>query len=426
VKSALVALAVAACTAWGQNSSVPKLHGTLTDRALSEQLVHARTDDRIQAYEQLLAASPDDLRLQSGLISAYLQKLRESADYTYLDRASKLADRMLEQDPGNFAALRFQNEIDLQRHDFKAVAERAQAITKYAPSDSGNWGNLGDALMELGEYQRAGQAYLKMFALQPNLGSYNRLAYFRFVMGDAQRGIELMEDAIAAGDPQPENIAWCWAELGDMYFKTGKLEKAGRAYYAAIDLFPGLHRARAGLGKVAGAKGDLQTAIKSYKDAQSIVPMVEYASALADLYGAAGMPRQAREQEGLIETIEKIGKATNEKTNRNLALALADHGEDPGIALILMEAEIPVRGDVYTWDAFSWVLFKNGRLEEAKGATAKALKLGTPEPLFYYHASKIAIAHGDEKSAREYSDRLASLNPRFDIGKMDVSAATMR
>jgi len=50
--------------------------------------------------------------------------------------------------------LRFANEIDLQRHDFKTVAERAQDMVKYEPSDGGTWGNLGDALMELGEYQR--------------------------------------------------------------------------------------------------------------------------------------------------------------------------------------------------------------------------------------------------------------------------------
>ena len=350
------------------------------------------TDERIQAYERVLSTSPDNTQLRASLISTYLQKLRESADYRYLDLAAKLVDRMLEQDGGSLLALRFENEVDLQRHDFRAVAERAQGMTKYSASDPGTWGNLGDALMELGEYERAGQAYMKMYVLRPNLYSYNRLAYFRFVTGNPAEAIQLMNEAVTAGDSQPEIVAWCWAELGDMYFKTGQLDAAAGAYRNAIDLFPRLHRALAGMAKVDAAQGHSDEAIKSYLRAQSIVPMVEYASALEDLYKTAGMPAKAQAQAALIETIEKLGRATNEKTNRNLALALADHDRHLDLALELVETEIPNRPDVYTWDALSWVLFKNGRIEEAKAASAKALKLNTPEPLFRYHASKIASA----------------------------------
>jgi tetratricopeptide (TPR) repeat protein len=358
-------------------------------RPIDRPLAHETTDVRIKTFEKLLAASPDDLKLESGLISAYLQKVRETADFDYLNRASKIVDRILEKDGGNFTALRFENEIDLQRHDFKAVADRAQDMVKYEPSDAGTWGNLGDALMELGEYQRAGDAYLKMFALRPGLSSYNRLAWHRFVTGDAVSAIALMREAVEAGDPAPENTAWCYAELGDMYFKTGKLNEAEQAYGSALDLFPTLHRALAGLGQVEAARGHTASAIHYYEHAQSIVPLAQYAGSLEDLYTTAGMPEKARGQRDLISTIEKLGKVTNEKTNRNLALLLADHNRDLPIALELMRAELPVRGDVYTWDAYSWVLYKSGHMEEAKQASEKALRLHTPEPIFYAHARQI-------------------------------------
>jgi tetratricopeptide (TPR) repeat protein len=411
--------------AGAQQALNAKLRGPVETRTAAK-LAHAETDERIKAYERRLRASPNDVRLQTGLISAYLQKLRESADGTYLQRASILVEKMLERDGGSFTALRLQNEIDLQRHNFKAVAERAQDMLKYAPSDPGAWGNLGDASMETGEYERAGQAYLKMFSLRPNLASYNRLAYFRFVAGDAQQGIELMKDAIAAGESQPENTAWCWAELGDMYFKTGMLNRAAEAYEAAIDLFPALHRASAGLGKVEASRNHIEGAIRNYEHAQSIVPMVEYASALEDLYAAAAMPKKALEQEALIRTIAKLGVTNNEKANRNLAMALADHQIGLLAALDLIEAEMPNRGDVYTWDAFSWILFKNGRTKEAETASRNALKLGTPEPLFYYHASKIALASGDARRAELYADRLISLNPNFDFAKSDLAGRNAR
>ncbi len=358
-------------------------------RPIDEHLAHEATDVRIKTFEKLLAGSPNDLKLQSGLISAYLQKVRETSDFDYLTRASKIVDRILEKDGGSFTALRFENEIDLQRHDFKAVAERAQDMVKYEPSDAGTWGNLGDALMELGEYQRAGDAYLRMFALRPGLSSYNRLAWYRFVNGDPDSAIKLMQDAVASGDPVAQNTAWCYAELGDMYFKTGKLNEAAEAYSSALTLFPTLHRALAGFAQIETERGHTSEAIRYYERAQRIVPLAQYAGALEDLYSKAGMTAKAREQRDLIATIETLGKATNEKTNRNLALLLADHNRDLPLALELMKAELPVRGDVYTWDAYSWVLYKSGQVEEARKASKKALSLHTPEPVFYAHARQI-------------------------------------
>lgn len=419
-----VAFAVAAVISQGQQVNPQNKAGSQVAapgaRALAE-LAHAPIDERIQTYERRLQSAPDDNRLQSALISAYLQKLRESGDRLYLDRAARIVDKMLDRDGGSFTALRFQNEIDLQRHDFRAVAERALDMSKYAPSDPGVWGNLGDASMELGDYQQAKQAYLRMFALRPNLASYNRMGYWQFVTGDLQQAIELVQNAIDAGDAEPENVAWCWAELGDMQFKAGRLTEASNAYRAALRLFPRLHRASAGLAKVESAQENLQAAIADYERAQSIVPLVEYASALGDLYRAIGKPAEEKKQRDLVNAIEKLGAATNEKTNRNLALALADHDQDVTVALALMRAEIPVRGDVYTWDALSWVLYKNGRLGEAKEAGVKALNLGTPEPLFYYHACKIALAIGDRQAAHVYSRNLVALNSKFDPAKSDIT-----
>ena len=368
----------------------------------------AKAADRIRVLESKAAASPGDRSVTAALISAYLQKLRETADGTYLELASRLTTRLIQQDGGSVIALRFQNEVDLQRHEFKAVAERAGDMVKYEPSDPGLWGNLGDALMELGEYERAGQAYTRMRSLRSGLASLNRAGYHRFVIGDAGGAIAFLTQAIEAGG-DGENTAWCWAELGDMYFKTGAFARAEKAYNAGLALFPGLHRAYAGLGQVHAERKQFEEAIRNYERALAMVPMIEYAGALENLYESVGQVKKAETQRRLIETIATLGRAGKEQTNRTLVLILANHGRDLNHALELIQTEIPIRGSVYTWDALSWVLFKLGRIPEARAASLKAIRMMTPEPDFYLHATQIADASGDVAEAAKYRERQLAL-----------------
>ena len=84
--------------------------------------------------------------------------------------------------------------------------------------------------MELGEYSAAADAYQKMVQLRPDLSSYNRAAYYRFVAGDPKGAIDIMKRAIDSGSRSPENIAWCLVDLGNMELKMGHTAEAGEAF----------------------------------------------------------------------------------------------------------------------------------------------------------------------------------------------------
>src|ERR1039458_6950183 len=75
----------------------------------------------------------------------------------------------------------------------------------------------------------------------PDLSSYNRASYYRFVSGDAAGAIEVMKRAIGAGSRSMENVAWCYVDLGNMYFKIGQVGEAERAYLSALRAFPGYY-----------------------------------------------------------------------------------------------------------------------------------------------------------------------------------------
>jgi tetratricopeptide (TPR) repeat protein len=390
-------------------------------RILQPPAPGVKTDDRIAKLQKQPASGAN----QCLLAKAYIQKMRETVDFGYLDRASKLVDNVLIHDPANYEAIRLRSEISMERHEFQSVADYSAAVVKLAPNDPWSWGMLGDAFMELAKYEQAKDAYMKMLALKPDISSYNRLAYYQFVTGSADAAIRLMRNAIESGAESPENTAWCLVDLGGMLFKTGNIEDARQAYEQALVEFAGYYPAFAGLGKVAAAKEKWDLAIENYRKAQAAVPMPEYASALNEIYLHLNKPDEAKKQRDLIDVIEKMGRAGGEKTNRNLAMLYADEDRNLDRARELVENEIKVRPDVYTHDALSWVLFKLKRYDEAETASQFAISLNTSEPVFYFHAGMIAAQLGRKDDARKYLLRAIALNPHFDIDAVATTRTTL-
>lgn len=386
----------------------------------------ADTDAQIASCQKLARTNPNNLRFQNTLAGAYIQKMRETTDFSYIDRASRIIDRVLSIEPRDYEALRLRSEIALERHQFAEVAGFSRQMIRITPDDAWNWGTLGDALMELGQYEGVAEAYQKMVSIRPNQSSYNRASYYRWVMGDAEGAIAIMQQAIAAGSGSPENTAWCFVDLGNMLFKTGRLARAADAYKAALHIFRGYYPAYAGLGRVTAAQGNIEQAIDNFKQAQAAVPMPEYAEALAELYSRIGKKAEASRQTQLIVVVDKMARANSEKTNRNLALVFADQGWNLERALELAEAELQVRNDVYTFDALAWTLFKNGKLAEAAEAARKALQFKTPEPAFFYHAGMIANALGNTAEARKHLEQALALNPRFDVRQSEIAEDLLR
>ncbi|HXK04469.1 MAG TPA: tetratricopeptide repeat protein [Verrucomicrobiae bacterium] len=391
-----VILLLVAGTGWGQSGN-GKLGDLLTERGLYEATARMKTDERIAMFEALGKAKPDDLHYQCQMAATYLQKMRETMDPEYLNRAAKIVENVLAADRKNYEALRLRSAIGLERHDFPKVAAESRELIEAAPDDPWNWGTLGDALMELGEYSAAADAYQTMVRLRPDMASYNRAAYYRFVAGDAAGAREIMKRAIESGSRSPENIAWCLVDLGNMDLKTGNEDEALRSFEAALKLFPGYHPAYGGLGKWYAQRGETARAIENYLKAQQAVPLPEYAAALEDLYRASGKAEEARRQAARLEVIERVDRAAGFPANRNLAMAYADHGRNLDRALAMIREEMKTRHDVYEYDALAWVLYQKQQYAEAKEASDKALELGTPEPGFRRHAAMIAQALEEAK-----------------------------
>jgi tetratricopeptide (TPR) repeat protein len=100
--------------------------------------------------------------------------------------------------------------------------------------------------------------------------------------------------------------------------------------------------------------------------------------------------------------------------NVDLELALFDADHNPGAAALSRARKaLADRPSVLGHDVLAWNLFRVGKLAEAAKESALALRLGSVDPQFQYHAAAIAFARGDRTSAAQHLQLVLNENPRF-------------
>jgi tetratricopeptide (TPR) repeat protein len=378
-------------------------------------------DKQIQSAQAVIQKNSSDPRGYNMLAAAFMQKSRESGDFSLNTRAEESLKHSFKFAPDNFDGIKLQTNLLLNYHRFAEalqLAERAQAMN---PRDHDVYGAMVDALVELGEYDRAVEAAQKMVDLRPDTSSYSRVSYLRSLHGDRKGAIEAMKMATEAANPQNvESIAWCRVHLGDELLNDGKLEEAERQYDYALYVFPDYHAALAAKARARYAAGDNDNAIALYKRAIERVPLPDYIAALGDLYAKLGRTDEAKQQYDQVEFIEKMG-STGGTYSRQLALFWADHDMRLDEALKIAENERATRKDIYASDILAWSLYKKGRFQEAKTAIDEALRLNTRDPRLLYHAGLIASANGDNRKGAEYLKQALDINPNFDILQAEIA-----
>lgn len=372
-------------------------------------------DKQIASAQAVIKKNASDERGYNLLASAFMQKARETGDFSLNARAEESLKHSSRISPDNYEGLKLQAVLKLVYHQFAEGLEIAKRAQKINPRDHEIYGTLVDANVELGDYQSAVDAAQKMVDLKPNIASYSRISYLRSLHGDTKGAIEAMQMAISAGNLQnPESIAWCRVHLGDELINVGKREESEREYDHALFLLPDYHLALAAKARARTAAGDTENAINFYKRAIERLPAPDYVAALGDIYAKLGRSEEAKQQYEQVEFIEKLGE-TGGTYSRQLALFWADYDIQLDEALTAAQAEYSIRKDIYAADLLAWTLYKKGRFAEAKTAMDKAMRLGTQDPKLFYHAGLIESANGNDQKAAEHLQKALQINPFFDI-----------
>ena len=106
---------------------------------------------------------------------------------------------------------------------------------------------------------RRSTAFDTMVRLRPDAASYARVAYAHELQGrldEALRHMQMATEATSAHDP--ESMAWHHAQVGGLLFQMGRVDDAAERFARADHAFPNHPYARAGLARVAAARGNYQ------------------------------------------------------------------------------------------------------------------------------------------------------------------------
>jgi tetratricopeptide (TPR) repeat protein len=345
---------------------------------------------RIGDMEDRLRREPRDVGAAVLLADALLRQARATNDGRPANRAAAVLEKALKETPAQYDTLRMLGAIYLSQHRFRDALASARRARDLRPEDAWNYGVMGDALIELGDYPNAFEAFDTMVTMRPGAAAYARVAYARELQGDIGRALQAMQMAERATPVQdPEAQAWYAAQIGELFFKMGRFDEAAREYRRAAFLFPNYPQAIVGQGKVQTARGEREEALTTYLDQLKRTPTLDLAARIGDLYAGRG---DAIEAEHYYQLAEDLAGPAIAQTEANLALFLAERDRKLLQALAIAQAVAATRDDIFTEDALAWACYKLGRLDEALAASERAMRTGTRDERIRAHARQIRSA----------------------------------
>lgn len=352
------------------------------DASLSQE-EFVKIKERYNKYKTQYYKNKKDYKNILKLAEIYIFEARVTGEHPYYYTAALDALNFVLSDKGAlsrddlFTALFYKSTVQLSQHNFTEALNTGEKALAINDLNSGIYGSLVDANVEIGNYDEAVKMSDKMMTIRPDLRSYSRVSYLREIFGDLAGSKVAMQKAIKAGAPYSEYKCWSIVTLGKIYESEGKLDSAAICYDIALLERPNYPFAIAGLASVQANKGNIDSAYTLYNEAINILPEIGFNIDLAALKMANGKEDEAKKMTAEIETMFTEDIESGHNMNLEYAEFLADFKQDYKKALDLSLVELKSRPnniDVNKQLAFTYIHLNE--LEKAKEHLAIAMKTG--------------------------------------------------
>ena len=348
---------------------------------------------REREFEGQWRDRPRDPAVAVRLADVLLRQARATVDSRPAGRALEVLNAALKEYPAHYDALRMTGAAYLSLHRFREALEVGRRTRDLRPADPWNYGLMGDAWIELGDYDEAFAAFDTMGTMRPGAPAYARAAYARELQGDLPGALQAMGMAAqATSSEDAEAQAWHAVQLGDLHLKLGQLDDAERDYRRAVHLYAGYPSAIVGQGRVKAARGDWDGALATFLDQLKRTGTLDLAARIGDEYARRG---RAPDAERYYQLAEDLAGPDRVQTEATLALFLAERNRRLADAVTIAETVAAARRDIFTEDALAWSYYKVGRLDAAAAASQRALRTGTRDERIRLHAAQIRAARSD-------------------------------
>ncbi|MGI8479168.1 MAG: tetratricopeptide repeat protein [Gaiellaceae bacterium] len=403
---------------------------TATPRALADKALAGAaggiTATGIAGLEAQVRSRPGDADGLTQLGFAYQLRWRETADSSYLPRSEAALRRALQvrtKDPNAVLGL---GSLALIRHEFREALALGRDARPLLPGSGRPYGVIGDALIELGRYDAAFAAYQRMVTLRPGLSSYARVAYARELTGDRLGALAAMRLALDAAGGQLEATAFTLVEIAKLELALGRTRAAARHARTALRVLPGYPAARLEVAQIEAAQGRFGRALAETRRAVDAVPTLQAVALYADLLERTGKPAEARRQRKTIALIDRLLQANGVQVDLESAVYRSDQGIRPSQTVDLARRARRARPSIYGDDALAWALARAGRCGEALPHAVRSLRLGSNDPLLFFHRGYAEGCAGNRDAMREWYERALEVNPEFSVRWAPVARAALR
>jgi tetratricopeptide (TPR) repeat protein len=375
----------------------------------------------IRFLEDRVHRDGDDITALNRLSGAYLRRFRRSGDDHDLTLAADTAAQSLRAVPAaeNSAGLAARARAIFALHGFAAARDMGLQLVELEPAKRYPLEILGDALLELGDYDQAADAYKKMEAFgDADVNTQTRLARLDLIRGDTAAARSKLESAVemarAMGPNAADVLAWCLVQAGQLAFGSGDWDTAEKNYQSALTARPGDWSALDHLAELRAAQKRYDESIALYMPLVQRVPRAELLQNLGDVYAAMGKPEDAKLWRGrALEKYLAAAASGSSHYDHHIAGFYSDAEPNPIQAVRWAKKDLAARHSIYAHDAMAWALYQAGQYKPAAEEMGRALALGTRDSHLLYHASLIYYRAGDTAKAKDSLRSAAEANPKF-------------
>lgn len=369
-------------------------------------------------------SSPTKPEVWVALGDALAQRMRDSNDQTYYDFAESAYQQAILLKPDYVDAMNGMAWVEGGRHRFDQSMEWGAKVLALAPDSADAYGILGDAELELGNYDSATDHYQKMMDLRPDLSSWSRGAHLLWITGHKMEANRLMEKAIRAGGAFAENTAWCRANLAMMLVHDGAFAAAAKVLEPSLREKSRNPHVVLAAARLATATREMDVALQYYRLLLASGPNHDALVGLGDLEADQGNLEEAEKFYRQVEELHAAHLASGVHDHAQMARFLADHDRNLVEALRLAEQHKLTR-NVLEADVLAWVYYKNCDQPRAIDAIKQALSQNTPDAEIHYHAGMIAAKAGDRDAAERHLQAALAMNPQFNLLQAPVARKTL-